>query len=108
VLRSFTERYSDESTKDQFIFVFYCDICENHWRSIPVPFSLKGDRSIWKTVLGISYFLWRDEHKDAFERANREGMFHFNRCSLCNRWVCDDHFSEDVGLCLECMSKGVG
>ena len=50
--------------------------------------------------------LWEQEHQAAFEQANLEAHFHFNRCPLCGKWVCDDCFrAEEIrhgGACKSC------
>lgn len=108
MLQSFTKKYTDESTKDEFAFTFYCDMCENSWKSTPLPFSHGKQKGFWKMLFYLPFTLWKAEHKDAFERANREGMLHFNRCPVCKRWVCDDHFIEDENACSDCYkSAGV-
>lgn len=105
MLHSFTKRYTDESTEDGFAFTFYCDLCNNCWKSSPISFSHGTKKSFWKNFFGMSCSLWKAEHKDAFEKANREGMLYFNRCTVCNRWVCDDDFSEEENKCIECCRE---
>jgi len=107
MLQAFTKRCTDDSTEDEFEFTFYCDICEKKWKSIPITFSQGKQKSCWRRLLGTTSSLWKSEHKDAFERANREGMFHFNRCTVCKRWVCDDDFSEEEGKCSICTKSSV-
>ncbi|MGI6224924.1 MAG: hypothetical protein ACOYJ1_01585 [Peptococcales bacterium] len=103
MLQSFTKKYTDESTKEKFRFTFYCDICGKQWQSVPISFSQGKGKTFWERLFGVKSSLWKSEHKDAFERANREGMFYFNRCTDCKKWVCDDDFSEEEGKCRECI-----
>lgn len=105
MLQAFTKRCTDDSTEDEFEFTFYCDICGKFWNSVPIPFSQGKQKSFWKRLFGITSSLWKSEYKDAFERANREGMFHFNRCTVCKRWVCDDDFSEGESKCSICIKS---
>lgn len=50
--------------------------------------------------------IWAKEHRVAFERANLEAQFHFNHCSGCGKWVCDDCFrplgGEGYDVCCDC------
>ncbi|MGI6318985.1 MAG: hypothetical protein ACOX1J_09750 [Dethiobacteria bacterium] len=105
MLQSFTKKYTDLSTEDEFAFIFYCDVCDKAWKSVPIPFSQRERKSFFKKLFGVYTSLWNAEHKDAFERANREGMLHFNRCTVCNRWVCDDDFSEEENCCAYCCQR---
>lgn len=105
MLQAFTKRWTDESTSKEFTFTFYCDLCGKPWKSIPIPFSEgEGKKSLFK-FLGLTNAQWKNEHKDAFERANREAMFHFNRCLVCKRWICDDDFHEDENSCILCWKE---
>ena len=45
---------------------------------------------------------WRREHEEAFDAAQEEVRPNFKKCPSCNRWVCDDCWNEDEGLCTEC------
>ena len=104
MLRSFTEKWTDQSTKDQFAFVFYCDLCNKPWKSVPIPFSLTNN-SLWQKLFCSSISQWKTEHKDAYERANREGMLQFNRCNQCKKWVCDEDFKEEDNKCCKCLEN---
>lgn len=105
MLQAFTKRCTDESTADEFSFTFYCDLCNKPWKSVPIPFSQAKQKCFLTGLLGLKTSLWKEEHKDAFERANREAMFHFNRCTECKKWVCDDDFLEEENICLECKKR---
>lgn len=105
MLQAFTKKCTDESTAEEFIFTFYCDLCDKPWKSVPIPFSQSKQKDFLRSFFGIKFSLWKGEHKDAFERANREAMFHFNRCIDCKSWVCDSDFSEEESKCLKCSGK---
>ena len=105
MLQPFTKKCTDLSTEDEFAFIFYCDLCEKAWKSVPVPFSRRKRKSFFAKLFRMYTLLWNVEHRDAFERANREGMLHFNRCTVCNRWVCDDDFSEEKNKCTCCSQS---
>ena len=36
MLQSFTKKYTDLSTEDEFAFIFYCDLCDKAWKSVPL------------------------------------------------------------------------
>lgn len=99
MLDPITRQMTDNSTESEFGFSFYCDICSNVWKSIPVNFS--GNEKDGKSEL------WKSEHEAAYERANREAMMYFNRCPVCKHWVCDDCFliREDSYICTECSRQ---
>jgi len=104
VLPSFTKKYLDQSDETAFSFIFYCDICHKPWKSTSIPFSLSSDKKgLWQRFLRHFSPAWDREHEDAFERANREAMFYFNRCQDCGLWVCDDDFSEEMDQCIQCQ-----
>ena len=48
---------------------------------------------------------WQKEHEKAFERASNEAMQHFHRCPNCNKYVCDQCWNEDEGLCVSCAPR---
>lgn len=102
MLQAFTKKFTDHSTSEEFSFTFYCDLCETPWKSVPIKFSHGKRNSLLRRIFGIKSSLWKEEHKDAFERANREAMLHFNRCTICKRWVCDNDFLEEDNICSEC------
>ena len=48
---------------------------------------------------------WRKEYEEAFDAAQEEVRPNFKKCPSCNRWVCDDCWNEDEGLCTECAPR---
>ena len=44
---------------------------------------------------------WHKEHEQAFELAQNEAKGHFNRCPRCKKYVCDNDWNEQAGLCIE-------
>lgn len=135
MLQSFTRNYEDNSTEEGFQFTFFCDLCEDGYRSSFVESTsykkagllrgLSRGISIGASLLGadrIGYSLergsdvlserfdgmspeWHKEHEKAFERAKNEAMNHFHRCHNCRQWVCDADFNEEEGLCVECAPR---
>ena len=108
-IKSLTKKSIDHSSRNFFEFSFCCDRCGKAWRSETVPFAGEGRPEIDNDE--VRKILWERDHRFAFERANLEAQFHFNRCPLCNRWVCDDCFrplvSDEYDLCADCVTKTV-
>lgn len=83
---AFTECFSDISTKSHFQYIFYCDICHCGYKTERIKTS-------------------HEQQDTAFNQLQKEARQQFNRCHLCQRWVCDLDFNEDMSLCRECTSK---
>lgn len=102
-----TKRRVDHSTPEGFSFSFFCDRCGSEWQSARYDFN-PGDfvPPIHPTVFQI---LWNEQHKAAYERANREGAFEFSRCPVCGRRVCKGCFYlSETGvsdICKDCLRK---
>lgn len=99
MLKPVTKKITDESQGGTYRFTFYCDICGNPWHNDPcssVTVSASVDEKACERA--------RDRN-DAYERANHEAIFHFNRCPVCKRWVCQDCFRllPEGDICKECM-----
>jgi len=81
-----TKRCADHSTMEAFRFSFCCDRCAKEWHSARYDFNPGGfappiDPAIYQV-------LWNEQRKAAYERANRDACFEFNRCPACGRRVC--------------------
>ena len=48
---------------------------------------------------------WHKEHEQAFELAQNEAKGHFHRCTRCHKYVCEDDWNEQEGLCVEDAPK---
>ena len=103
MLDPITKNMTDKSTKKDFLFIFYCDICENPRDSVPINFSCTKDNTL-EVDKKASNLIWQSEHAAAYERANHEAMQLFNRCPICKHWVCDKCFRilGDRDVCKEC------
>ena len=44
---------------------------------------------------------WHKEHEKAFELAQNQAKEHFHRCPKCKRWVCENDWNEQEGLCVD-------
>lgn len=97
-----TKRYDDHSTDRWFRFAFHCDRCGAGWESERYPFSMGNASSDGEGQEKARMLLWKAEHDAAYERANTEALFHFNRCPACGRRVCDDCFSLSGDRCVSC------
>lgn len=134
-LQSFTRNYEDNSTEAGFQFTFYCDICQDGFKSQFVESTTYKKRGLFRGIsegVGIGARLlglgnlgygverggdilserfngmspeWQREHERAFEQAKNEAMNHFHRCHKCHLWVCDADFNEEEGLCVECSPR---
>lgn len=134
-LKPFTRNFEDNSTEAGFQFTFYCDICEDGYRTEFIESKTYKKRgflqglakggSVVASLLGahnIGHNLergadvlsqrfegmspeWHKEHETAFEKAQNEAMGHFHRCHKCHHWVCEADFNEQDGLCVECAPR---
>jgi len=104
---SITKHTEDHSGWRSFKFEFFCDSCNKKWISPVFPFEAGK-------VSHIEYeetrsMIWAWEHQRAFEQANLEAHYHFNRCPECYKWVCDNCFDAEgeshYGLCRKCSEK---
>lgn len=134
-LQPFTRNFADNSTEAGFQFTFFCDICEDGYktefiesktyktgnmlrglgRAISVGASLIGVGNLgYNLERGADIISerfegmspdWHKEHERAFELAQNEAMGHFQRCHKCHRWVCEADFNDQEGLCVECAPR---
>ena len=98
---SLTKNTANHSNSAGFCFSFFCDRCEKEWISAFVPFVHGGFSAVEHEE--ARQMLWAQEHRAAFENANLEAHFHFNRCSVCGNVVCSDCFNLDSSdECKDC------
>lgn len=135
VLISFTDNFADNSTEAGFQFTFYCDLCQEGYKTQFIESktykkagllrSIGKALSISSTVLGRSGIgstiergadilterfegmspQWHKEHEQAFRIAQNEAKGHFHRCPKCTKWVCENDWNEQEGLCIECAPR---
>jgi len=137
MLQAFTRNYQDNSTEAGFQFTFYCDICNDGYKSSFIESSTYKKRGLMRgigqgaNILGSlaggrGYSLghtadrasnvlsqrfdgrspeWHKEHEKAFEHGQNEAKQHFHRCPNCNKYVCDQCWNEDEGLCVGCAPR---
>ncbi|MFW6040613.1 MAG: zinc ribbon domain-containing protein [Thermoplasmatota archaeon] len=134
-LISFTDNYKDKSKEAGFQFVFYCDICKEGYKTrfIESKTHKKGkligaigniasaagqvtgnysagygasraSRAASDQFSGMNA-KWHKEHEAAFEKAQNETKGHFERCPRCTKWVCENCWNEQEGLCTDCAPR---
>ncbi len=69
---------------DKYICTFFCDLCDYGYSVDSVA---------------------EEKLRDTVMRAGEEARRHFNLCHRCRKWVCDEHYNEDVMMCVECAPK---
>jgi len=121
----FANNYRDEciqyGTGAGFQFEFYCQCCNDTWRSPFEPYR-SGQASGWVqqasgllgNLLGsVGYNLdnaaeglasagWGTARDTAFKQAIAAAQAHFHRCAHCHRYVCDRCWNVASGLCMDC------
>ncbi|MCX6578800.1 MAG: zinc ribbon domain-containing protein [Candidatus Aminicenantes bacterium] len=130
-MQAFTDNYQDNSTEAGFQFTFFCDLCHEGYKTkfdesttykkgkffgglgkaISFGASLIGKDDLGYHAQRGSDMLserfhgmspeWQKEHDSAFEQAQNEAKGHFIRCPRCKRWVCENDWNEQEGLCVE-------
>ncbi len=60
----------------------------------------RGAQSIGSGGEGIKQSpKWHQEYEETFELAQNEAKQHFHRCPKCSKWVCENDWNEQEGLC---------
>jgi hypothetical protein len=133
-LHGFTDNFSDESTDAGFQFTFYCEICGEGYKTRFIEsktYKKAGLLNMFGQVAtavselagsNLGYQLqrgadavsqrfegmspeWHREHEAAFNEAQNEAQGHFHRCPKCTKWVCENDWNEQDGLCTECAPR---
>jgi rRNA maturation endonuclease Nob1 len=117
----FSDNYSDLSQQTGvsagFQFEFYCERCNDRWRTEFVAFR-SGQASGWMSKAagflggiaggaadaldGVARAGWGNAHDEAFQQSIEQAQRHFHRCARCFQYVCDVCWNNDKGLCLNC------
>lgn len=103
--KEFTRNYEDNSTKAGFQFTFYCDLCQDGYKTTFIEAETYKKGSFLRAISGGARVVLQKEHDKAFELAQNEAKQHFNRCHNCRQWVCDTDFNEEEGLCAACAPR---
>ncbi len=133
-MKPFTDNFEDNSTDAGFQFTFFCEICNEGYKTEFIESKtyrkagflrgFGGLISAGSSLIGssIGYSLergtdilserfegmspeWHKEHEKAFELAQNEAKGHFHRCPECTKWVCENDWNEQEGLCTECAPR---
>lgn len=105
MLPSITKKYCDHSTDSFFAFSFFCDNCGGEWKSETYPFSMADTPTGSEAKTQARTIIWMAEHDAAYERANNEALFHFNKCPKCKSRVCDNCFCAFDDVCIKCKNQ---
>lgn len=117
----FADNYNDLSeetgARAGFQFEFFCECCNDRWRSEFSPFK-QGQAAEWagrasgllggilggaaEAVEGVSSATYGAAHDKAFQVAIEQAKEHFHRCARCSQYVCDTCWNEAAGLCRTC------
>ena len=129
-LQPFTSNFEDNSTEAGFQFTFFCDHCQDGYktgfvesktyrkaslfrglgRAASIASSLAGRSAGYHLEQGTDVISerfqgmspeWHKEHEQAFKLAQNEAMGHFHKCPRCMRWVDDTCWNEESGLCIQ-------
>lgn len=66
-------------------YLFYCEL---------------SDRPVYATGS-----IRADTPEEALQLAWEEAQYHFNGCSACGKWVCDDAYNRDEMKCVACAPR---
>jgi len=134
-LQPFTDNFADNSSAAGFQFTFFCAICKEGYKTKFIESKSAKRGSLLKKMGGIfgaaaqvagKYSIgrgvekatdviggrhegkspkWRKEYDIAFGEAQTEAKAHFHRCPKCTRWVCENCWNEQEGLCIDCAPR---
>jgi len=130
-LQPFTSNFKDNSTEAGFQFTFFCDLCREGYKTnfigsktykkgrlfkglgrlISTGAQIAGKYNkghgiergadvISEKFTGMSP-QWHREHETAFGIAQNEAKQHFHRCPKCKKYVCENDWNEQEGLCVD-------
>jgi hypothetical protein len=117
----FSDNFNDVSRQHGvdagFQFDFFCERCNDTWRTDFVPFR-SAQASGWlgkaagmfggvlggasNALEGLAQAGWGKAHDEAFKEAIEQAKKHFHRCAKCFQFVCDTCWNKENGLCLNC------
>jgi hypothetical protein len=101
LFKALTNKFIDNSKREGFQFVFFCDLCGKPFESVFIQ-SVASQKPWYRRIGRKFEQALEREHREAFRFANEEARKHFNRCSYCGMVVCDEDFNEQTGMCEFC------
>ncbi len=134
-LKPFSDNFKDNSTNSGFQFTFFCDHCREGYKTefiesksakrsavirmfsrlFSAVMRLFGNyRASYSARSGADALSgthtgksakWHKEYEEAFEKAQNEAKKHFHRCPKCTKWVCENDWNEQEGLCTVCAPR---
>ncbi|MBA3044892.1 MAG: zinc ribbon domain-containing protein [Candidatus Thermoplasmatota archaeon] len=129
-LIGFTDNYKDNSTDAGFEFTFFCSNCNEGYKTrfkASKTYKKKGflkglgkmagaagsftgyssagsGMELGSDAVGGQYEgmtpAWHKEHEAAYEEAQNEIKGNFTRCPKCTKWVCENCWNDESGLCV--------
>lgn len=134
-LMGFVDNFADNSTESGFQFTFFCDACNEGYKTRFEESKTAKKGRFFKSLGGIigavaqvtgkynvGYGVqrgtdiigerfkgmnpeWHKEHEIAFELAQNEAKGHFHRCPKCTKWACENDWNEQTTLCTRCTPR---
>lgn len=134
-MMGFTDNFADNSTDAGFQFTFFCNICNEGYKTRFIESKTYKKGKFFKGIgsmigaiaqatgkYNIGYSLergtdaiaekfkgmspeWHKEHEQAFESAQNEAKEHFHRCPKCTQWSCENDWNEQATLCTRCAPR---
>jgi hypothetical protein len=120
----FTKNFNDLCVESDvnagFQFEFYCESCNDTWRTEFVPYR-SGQLSGWLgkasgllgaigsqvggAAEGVARSGFGNAKDEAFRAAVEKAKGHFHRCAKCRRYMCGQCWNTARGLCIECAPE---
>jgi hypothetical protein len=113
----FSNNFSDCSESTGFQFEFYCQVCNDAWRSEFHRYAagtasqlLGGAGSLLGGIFGGAQSAvdtmrdagYKTAHDKAFANAIEQAQVHFKRCRRCHNHVCAQCWNPNLNLCVNC------
>jgi len=114
---NYTDLSSESGVNAGFQFEFFCEHCNDAWRTPFVPYR-RGQVSGWlgkasdllgglfgsagDVVSGMAESGFGTARDAAFRDAVQLARGRFHRCGTCAQYVCDRCWNRERGLCLQC------
>ncbi|MGB4661351.1 MAG: hypothetical protein WBI07_19415 [Mobilitalea sp.] len=77
----FTQHYKIKKHLNGYSFIFYCDLCNKKYETIIIN---------------------QNSLQDTIDLAQKTAKQYFNKCHKCGKWICDEHYDENLMLCTLC------